>query len=254
LPRFSKSIDLKRRFTENVYLPINILGFVKTFLTVQVAHRRSMLTTLPIWKIVVQLLVVSCLMIYWTLRPDPLRRILQIGITAEVLYGMIQDQVSARLCPEYFTVAHPRIEGLTDPTLLGITWGFLGSWWGGAILGAVAGFTARLGKRPQLHPRDFILPIVLVLAGQAVITMAAGWYAAYEVTEPGFAIIEPLASHIPQERHKACFIVSRMHQGTYMSAIAGGILLCVWITWRRCREVKFEHSKEIESASCPEIP
>jgi hypothetical protein len=192
-----------------------------------------MLTILPLWKVVVQVMVVGGLMIYWTVRPDPLRRILQIGIIAEVLYGMIQDQFSARLCPEYFTVAHPRIVGLTDPTLLGITWGFLGAWWGGAILGAVVGFAARLGKRPKLSPRDLALPFLLLLIGQLAITVAAGWYATVEVTEPGFRIIEPLASHIPPERHHACFIVSRMHQGTYLSAIVGGCLLCAWVAWRR---------------------
>ncbi len=192
-----------------------------------------MLTILPLWKVVVQVLVIGFLMIYWTLRPDPLRRILQLGIAAETIYGMIQDQFSARFCVEYFTVAHPRIEGLTNPTLLGVAWGFLGGWWGGAILGAVAGFTARLGKRPALNARDLLLPIALVLAGQLVVTAAAGWAATAEVAEPGFSIIEPLASHIPHERHNACFIVSRMHQGTYLSAVAGGVLLSVWIAWRR---------------------
>ena len=34
----------------------------------------AMLTILPLWKIVVQVLVIGFLMIYWTLRPDPLQR------------------------------------------------------------------------------------------------------------------------------------------------------------------------------------
>src|SRR5690349_16358418 len=79
-------------------------------------------------KVIIQMLVVGGLLAFWTFRPDPLRQMLQIGITAEVLYAMLQDQISARMCPEYFTVAHPRIEGLTNPTLMGITWGFLGAW------------------------------------------------------------------------------------------------------------------------------
>jgi hypothetical protein len=192
-----------------------------------------MLTTLPLWKIVVQVLVVGFLMIFWTLRPDPRRRFLQMGILAETLYGMIQDQISARISPEYFTVAHPRIDGLSDLTWLGIVWGFLGSWWGGAFLGAAVGFAACLGKRPALKPRELLLPIALVLALQAVVTAAACCVAMAEVAVPGFTIVEPLASHIPSERHDACFIVSRMHQGTYLSAILGSAILCVWIVWRR---------------------
>ena len=109
----------------------------------------------------------------------------------------------------------------------------MGAWPKSCCRLQLAGFTAQLGKRPPLAPRALLLPFVLVLAGQAVVTAAAGWQATFEVAEPGFTIVEPLASHIPSERHHACFIVSHMHQGTYLGAIAGGVLLCLWITWRR---------------------
>lgn len=184
-------------------------------------------------KVAIQLAAVGGLMVFWMFRPDPLRRMLQIGIAAEVVYAMLQDQISVRMCPEYFTVAHPRIEAITDPTLLGLARGFLGAWWGGALIGAITGFSARLGRWPKLNPQDLLRPIVWLLVFQAGATAAAGWIATYEVTEPGFTIIEPLASHIPETRHNACFIVSRMHQGTYLSAIVGGVFVCGWIFRRR---------------------
>jgi len=184
-------------------------------------------------KVVIQLLVVGGLMVFWTFRPDPLRQMLQIGSRQKCATAMLQDQISVRFCPEYFTVAHPRIEAITDSTLLGITWGFLGAWWGGALIGAAAGFSARLGHWPKLNPQELLHPIAWLLVFQVVVTSAAGWFATYEVAEPGFMIIEPLASLIPEERHHACFIVSRMHQGTYLSAIVGGLFVCGWIV--RCR-------------------
>ncbi|WP_254511499.1 hypothetical protein [Anatilimnocola floriformis] len=184
-------------------------------------------------KIVIQLVVVGGLLVFWTFRPDPLRQVLQIGITAEVLYAMLQDQISARLCPEYFTVAHPRIVGLNDPTLLGIAWGFLGAWWGGALIGALTGFSARLGSWPKMRPAELLIPFACLLVFQAIVTAAAGWLGTHEVTEPGFTIIEPLASQIPVARHHACYIVSRMHQGTYLSAIIGGVVICGWIVRHR---------------------
>jgi hypothetical protein len=184
-------------------------------------------------KVVIQLAVVGGLMMLWTFRPDPLRQMLQIGIAAECGYAMLQDQISVRMCPEYFTVAHPRIEGLTDPTLLGLAWGFLGAWWGGALIGAVAGFCSRLGHWPKLNPHQLLRPVACLLLFQAAVTAAAGWVATFEVAVPGFMIVESLTSHIPEERHNACFIVSRMHQGTYLSAIAGGVILCGWILRRR---------------------
>jgi hypothetical protein len=155
------------------------------------------------------------------------------GIAAEVVYAMLQDQISVRMCREYFTVAHPRIEAITEPTLLALVWGFLGAWWGGALIGAIAGFSARLGRWPKLNAAELLRPLAWLLVFQAVATAAAGWIATYEVAEPGFTIIEPLASQIPEDRHDACFIVSRMHQGTYLSAIAGGVFLCGWILRRR---------------------
>jgi len=184
-------------------------------------------------KIVIQLAVVGGLMMLWTFRPDPLRQMLQFGIAAEVGYAMLQDQISVRMCPEYFTVAHPRIEGLTNPTLLGLAWGFLGAWWGGALIGAVAGFCSRLGYWPNLNPHELLRPVACLLLFQAAVTAAAGWLATFEVAVPGFMIVQSLASHIPEERHNACFIVSRMHQGTYLSAIAGGVILCGWILRQR---------------------
>ena len=196
-------------------------------------------------KIIIQLAVVGGLLAFWTFRPDPLRRVLQIGIAAEVAYAMLQDQISVRLCPEYFTVAHPRIEGLTDPTLLGLAWGFLGAWWGGALIGAFTGFAARVGHWPKLNPQELLCPTAWLLLFQAGVTAAAGWIATYEVSEPGFMIIESLASHIPVERHNACYIVSRMHQGTYLSAIAGGAFICGWIFQRRrLREVMQNENHE----------
>src|SRR5262249_32121548 len=55
---------------------------------------------------------------------DPERAVEYIKITAlcvaaTVLYGICHDQVTARVCVEYFTVGHPPVfGGLTDPTLL----------------------------------------------------------------------------------------------------------------------------------------
>jgi hypothetical protein len=189
----------------------------------------------PLWKIVVQLVVVVGLLLFWTVRPDPLRQMLQLGIVAEVLYGMLQDQVSVRLCKEYFTLGHPPIPGVEDPTLLGLLWGFLGAWWGGALLGALAGFSARLGSAPKLDVRALFLPVGLLLLAQAGVTFTWGWLAARQVDQPGFQLGEPWLSGIPAEQHARFYLVACMHQGTYLSAAVGGVLVCLWLGWQRWR-------------------
>lgn len=37
-----------------------------------------------------------------------------------VLYGVLHDQITARICVEYFTIGHPPISPTSDPTLLGL--------------------------------------------------------------------------------------------------------------------------------------
>ena len=41
-------------------------------------------------------------------------------VFAAVVYGVIHDQITARVCVEYFTVGHPPIFPTDDPTLLGV--------------------------------------------------------------------------------------------------------------------------------------
>src|SRR5262245_33097481 len=62
---------------------------------------------LPLWKVFLPVLVVVGLIGYWTIWPTPFRRILRLFVLAEVLYAMLQDQFTVRLCLDHFTVNHP---------------------------------------------------------------------------------------------------------------------------------------------------
>lgn len=56
-------------------------------------------------------------------------------VATAVGYGIAHDQVTARICIEYFTVGHPPVFGTDDPTLLGIGWSIIATWWVGLLLG-----------------------------------------------------------------------------------------------------------------------
>lgn len=191
---------------------------------------------LPTWKLVVQLIAVPLLLAYclWRGRND-LRHIAAC-IVILTLYGMIQDQISARLCPEYFTVAHQPIPGLTEPTLLGVAWGFLGAWWGGMLLGMALGLTTTLGSRPPLTVRDTLPGMGCLILGVAAVSLIAGM-AAYTTGDlTGIQLAEPWASAIPAERHLSFLVVACAHFGTYTSAILGSGVLCVWAARLRRRK------------------
>ena len=56
------------------------------------------------------------------------------SIAAAVFYGIAHDQVTVRVCLEYFTIGHPPVFKTTSPALLALGWGVLATWWVGLPL------------------------------------------------------------------------------------------------------------------------
>ena len=162
-------------------------------------------------------------------------RIVLIGVTAAVGYAVVQDQVSVRLCPEYFTVFHAPIPGVTDPTALGLAWGFLASWWPGLILGYAAALAATLGRRPRLTARDLVGPALVLVAFIATVVVVTGLSVWRHAELLGFSLDPFVARMLPQERQRALFVVACYHFAAYMAAFLGGMGLCAWISLERGR-------------------
>jgi hypothetical protein len=70
-------------------------------------------------------------------------------IASAVVYGILHDQVTARVCLEYFTIGHPPVFATDSPTLLGLGWGIIATWWVGLFLGVPLAIAARAGRRPK---------------------------------------------------------------------------------------------------------
>src|SRR5262252_1985520 len=95
---------------------------------------------------------------------------LKIAVTcvlAAVLYGIIHDQFTARICVEYFTIFHPPIFPTQSPTLLGIGWGILATWWVGVFFAVPMILAARAGSRPALRAADLLPSIACLLVVMA---------------------------------------------------------------------------------------
>lgn len=178
--------------------------------------------------------VVVCVAVAVVAVRIPRYRFALYGLVAVVGYAILQDQVSARLCPEYFTVLHPPIPNLTDPTLLGICWGFLGGWWGGIVLGYAAGLVATIGPRPALHPRDFVKPLAVCMCAVGVITALCG-YSVWRHAEMLAVSLEGMDGLIAPERQRAALVVASYHFVAYATATLGGIVVCVWLAAERKR-------------------
>jgi hypothetical protein len=185
------------------------------------------------WRLWTQLFVVSFAVLYFLIRGSDFLRIVAVCIVTLVAYGIAQDQFTARMSPEYFTIAHPPIEGLTDPTLLGITWGFLGSWWGGFFLGLALAATSTLGSNPPLPLRDLRWPLAALVLFIAFVSATCGLCAELNGRAFDIAIEENLRSQLADPHPRTIFVVGCIHMGAYLSAISGSIVVCLWAAWLR---------------------
>ena len=99
--------------------------------------------------------------------------IVGLSILACVLFGIGHDQVTARICVEYFTIGHPPLFDTTSPTLLGFGWGVAATWWVGLILGILLALAARAGRRPERDAGTLVKPIAILMLVCGVCAIAA---------------------------------------------------------------------------------
>lgn len=162
-------------------------------------------------------------------------RILFLSVAASILYGILHDQVTARVCVEYFTIGHPPIFHTESPTLLAFGWGILATWWVGVMLGIPLALCARAGDRPALTAKELVRPIAILLGCMATLALAAG-IGGYLAARSGLFALPPEAlQRLPAEKHAAFIADFAAHLASYASGFAGGIVLCAVSVVRRRR-------------------
>lgn len=156
-------------------------------------------------------------------------RIVLLCLAAAIGYGVLHDQVTARVAPEYFTIMHPAL-GRPDlfhsssPTVLGLVWGVVATWWVGLCFGAGLATASRAGARPPIAAGALVTPVLWVLGTMAIVAaLAAG--AAWAWTTGAHPELASLG--LPNERHAPIAAVWAAHAASYLAAFAGAIVLCV---------------------------
>ena len=152
-------------------------------------------------------------------------------IVAAVIYGIAHDQVTARVCVEYFTVGHPPLFRTDDPTLLGIGWGIIATWWVGVLLGVPLAVVARAGSRPQRSLGSLCRPVVWLLAVMAAFALAAG-VTGWLLARSGVVfLVGSIADRLPADRHVPFIADMWAHSASYLVGLVGGIVVMV-LVWR----------------------
>ncbi|SIO58002.1 hypothetical protein SAMN05444166_5542 [Singulisphaera sp. GP187] len=158
-------------------------------------------------------------------------RIVVLCIASAVAYGIVHDQITARVCIEYFTIGHPPVFLTASPTLLALGWGIIATWWCGLILGVPLALIARLGSRPKLTAADLRKPIAIQLVCMGMVAAIAGC-SGYVAARAGWVeLMEPLASEIPEPARVPFLADLWSHLASYGSGFLGGLLIWGW-AWR----------------------
>ena len=156
-------------------------------------------------------------------------------IAAAVVYGIVHDQVTARVCVEYFTIGHPPIFNTTSPTLLAIGWGITATWWVGLILGIPAALACRVGPWPKLDAAGLVRPIICLLATMACGSLLAGIAGYFAAKAGAVELVGAIALYIPNSKYPAFIADLWAHLAAYGIGFFGGLVVCGWILLRRRR-------------------
>ena len=158
-------------------------------------------------------------------------QVILLSLLAACTYGVVHDQITVRLCIEYFTVAHPPLFHTISPTLLALCWGVAATAGIGAALGVILALVSQSrGPVPYSVSRlgRSILVLLVVMAASAFGAGVVG----YQLSRLGFISIPAgLVGRIPAHQHDRFMAVWFAHGASYLVGLAGGALLCFCI-WR----------------------
>jgi len=159
--------------------------------------------------------------------------IILLAITSSVIYGVIHDQITARLCIEYFTIGHPPVFQTDSPTLIGLGWGVIASWRVGLLLGVPLACAARAGAWPQRSAISLLRPIAVLMSSAGLAALLAG-VIGYILAGMGVATLSPeMASRIPQEKQIAFLVDLWAHSASYAAGFAGGMIMIAYVYFSR---------------------
>ncbi len=172
-------------------------------------------------------------------RPQPVLflaiKIVALSVAAAVSFGVIHNQVTARICVEYFTIGHPPVFGTEDPTLLGIGWGIIATWWVGVMLGVPLAVVSLRGPYPRRTGSSLLKPLAMLLLLMAVMSTIAGLVGHALANRGWVVLIGEVARRVPEDRHVAFLTCLWAHSASYLGGFVGGIVLMVRVRAKRRR-------------------
>jgi|SRR5579872_802 len=170
-------------------------------------------------------------------------RIVLLATASAITYGLIHDQVTAHLCVEYFSVAHPPVFPTKSAFLLALGWGVIATWWVGLPLGIGLAAAARIGPQPRLSWADLQSTVFKLMLATAAAAVACGAIGAFLVYAGRAPVPGGWAAVIPPSKQIAFSADGWAHQASYAFGTIGGLVVIGLTVWRR----RHGRSKPIEA-------
>lgn len=158
-------------------------------------------------------------------------RVIAIAVLAAVGYGIVHDQITARISLDYFTLAHPPLFPTTSPTLLALCWGVASTAWLGAAFGFVLAMVANSAGVAPMPTLQLVRSLLMLLGVTAVAAVIAG-VLGYELAQHSLVSIAPeLRTLRPRAEYDRFVAVWFAHLASYAAGMCGGAFLIFGI-WR----------------------
>ena len=157
------------------------------------------------------------------------------------LYGIIHDQLTYTICPEYYTkfkfyqfgLATAGDEALFSwPRLAVAKVGFMATWWVGLPIGIVLGLLSLIFPDYKQMRQNALKAILLTMGIALVFGLFGLWYGAAVLAERGvdWWLPENLIDR------QGFIMVGSMHNFSYAGGLAGLIIAVGYLLWLRFKK------------------
>ena len=161
---------------------------------------------------------------------------LKIGLLAMVVaiaYGIVHDQITIRVCPEYFTVAHPHIFRTGSLTLIALGWGVAATWWGGLLAGVAVALAARAGSAEKFTWRRLLPPVIVLFIMMGVCATLAGFAGHWMASTGQIPSLQAWGNMLPVEKQPAFMADLFTHAFSYLAGGVGSVIIALVTAWQR---------------------
>jgi hypothetical protein len=166
-------------------------------------------------------------------------KIVLLTVAAAVFYGVVHDQITARLCIEYFTLAHPPLFPVSSGTLLALCWGVAATLGVGLVLGFLLAQVSQSAGLPGMPVPSLYRPLLVLLAVTAAAAVLAGCVG-YALAERSILVLTQLRPDawvdlLPRSGQNRFMAVWFAHGASYLFGFVGAGVLIFRIWDRRGR-------------------